>query len=82
MEGESSQSSAATLEFVTGCDPEVSRMHWETRQYCSEERKLEVSGVLAWEAAVTSEPVASAREKLPGVLLGTSISREWKAKSR
>lgn len=31
---------------------------------------------------MTSEPVASSRERLPGVLLGPSRSRKCKAKSR
>lgn len=39
----------------------------ETRRYSGGERKLDVCGVLGWEAAVTSEPVAFSRERLPGV---------------
>lgn len=36
----------------------------------------------ALEAAMTSEPAASSRERLPGVLLSPNRSRKCKAKSR
>lgn len=88
MEGEFVQSSAATLDFVSGFNPEVSWMHLETGQSYGGKRKFDVYGVLRWEilsareAAVTSEPVASSRERHPGVLLGPSRSRKCKAKRR
>lgn len=39
-------STAATLDFVSGFNPEVSCMHLETGQSCGRERKFDVCGVL------------------------------------